>query len=63
MADYLAKVQWAPYASERDVPEGPPLGPVLPIVTDPFQIMELRHALQVLEVGKASGVDDVLPDL
>ena len=36
---------------------------MLPIVTNPFQIMELRHALQVLKVGKASGVDDVLPDL
>ena len=62
MVDYLAKVQWAPYALDRDVPEGLPLGPALPIVTDPFQVMEVRHALQVLKVGKAAGVDDVLPD-
>ena len=62
LADFYEKVQWR-VCPPTALPERPPLGAELPIDTGSVKADEVRRVLLRLRCGRASGPDDICPDL
>ena len=60
-AEHLETVQWAVRPSLACEPR-PPLGPEIPVSTEPFVREEVVSVLRKLRKGKAAGHDDIPPD-
>ena len=62
MACYYSTTQWMPPPLGKQLPNGPRLGPELPVNVSSFTAMELDEVLAKLRAGKAAGTDEVPPD-
>ena len=63
LAEYYANIQWQVRFPELLPEDLEPLGDLLPVSDSPFTMDELHAVLQALKTRKASGADDVPPEL